>query len=112
MVLDRRSDGSAVDYLNGPGVDDKLRQSSVGGPLYFLQDHLGSTTALLDSTGNITERQQYDAFGDRVSASVTRYGFTGREHDSATGMIYYRSRWYDPGQGDSSLKTRPEWQGA
>jgi RHS repeat-associated protein len=30
---------------------------------------------------------------------LTRYGFTGRERDEATGLLYYRDRWYDPQQG-------------
>jgi YD repeat-containing protein len=39
VVLDRGSDGSQVDYLNGAGLDNKLRQSSnATGALYFLQD--------------------------------------------------------------------------
>jgi RHS repeat-associated protein len=28
----------------------------------------------------------------------TRYGYTGRELDAATGLMYYRARWYDPQQ--------------
>jgi hypothetical protein len=40
------SDGSTVDYVNGFGIDDKLRQTSSASPnsqAYYLQDHLGST---------------------------------------------------------------------
>jgi len=100
VVLDRASDGSAIDYLNGAGVDDKLRQVRSGsGPLYFLQDHLGSTGALVDSNAAVVERVQYEPFGSSTSSALTRYGFTGREHDQATGLIYMRARWYDPKQG-------------
>src|SRR6185369_2518350 len=53
VVKDLNSDGSTVDYLNGPGVDNKLRLTDSRlialGPLYFLQDQLGSTTALTNS---------------------------------------------------------------
>jgi len=38
VVLDRTSGGSNVDYLNGFGVDDKLRQTSAAGTHYYLQD--------------------------------------------------------------------------
>src|SRR5207237_2075309 len=55
VVKDLNSDGSTVDYLNGPGVDNKLRLTDSRlitlGPLYFLQDQLGSTTALTNSLG-------------------------------------------------------------
>ena len=99
VVLDRGSDGSQVDYLNGVGIDDKLRQSSVAtGPLYFLQDQLGSTIALTDSGGSVVERKRYEAFGESQGGSITRFGYTGRERDMLTGLMHYRARWYDPAQ--------------
>ena len=65
IVLDRT--GSAtVDYLNGPGVDWKLRQASGSGTHYFLEDHLGSTIAVTDATGNVLERVQYDPYGATI----------------------------------------------
>ncbi|MEW6131397.1 MAG: RHS repeat-associated core domain-containing protein [Acidobacteriota bacterium] len=100
VVLDRRSDSTSVSYLNGIGIDDKLRQASnAASSLYFLQDHLGSTTALTDASGAVVERQQYEPFGASMGTSLTRYGYTGREKDEATGLLYYRARWYDPEQG-------------
>lgn len=100
IVLDRGTGGLLVDYLNGPGIDNKLRQTSSNfGALYFLRDHLGSTSALTHGTGGVLERAQYEAFGASANASLTRYGFTGRESDAAAGLIYYRARWYDAQQG-------------
>jgi RHS repeat-associated protein len=99
VVLDRESDLSIVDYINGTRIDEKLRLSGSTGSLYFLQDHLGSTTALLGSGGNVAERERYEPFGLNVNSSVTRYGFTGRELDSPTRLMYYRARWYDAEQG-------------
>ena len=100
VVLDRDSNGNEVDYLNATGVDEKLRQNNPAtGPLYFLQDHLGSTTALTDANGALVERQQYDPFGGTQGSSFTRYGYTGREHDDVSGLDYYRARWYDSQQG-------------
>jgi RHS repeat-associated protein len=101
VVLDRTTDGSIVDYLNGSGIDEKLRQRASNGganPQYFLTDHLGSTTALTDATGGVVERQSYEPFGNSPGSGLTRYGYTGRELDSQTGLMYYRARWYDPQQ--------------
>ncbi len=99
VVLDRTSDNHQTAYLNGPGVDDKLRQTNTQtGPLYFLQDQLGSTTALTDSSGGVVEHTQYEAFGASSGSSITRFTFTGREKDNLTGLMYYRARWYDPEQ--------------
>jgi RHS repeat-associated protein len=99
VVTDKGPGGSAVDYLNGWGIDDKLRQSGPSGPVYFLQDHLGSTTALTDATGTVAERLQYDPFGGSPGSAFTRYTFTGREQDAASGLLFLRARWYDPNQG-------------
>jgi RHS repeat-associated protein len=46
----------------------------------------------------------YDGFGNKTSESNSgngdRYGFTGRESDSATGFQYNRARWYNPMTGE------------
>ena len=99
VVLDQNGDGSLTDYLNGPGIDNKLKLTSGSSPLYFLQDQIGSTTALTDSSGNIAEQQQYDSFGGGPGSALTRYDYAGRERDPDTGLIYCRVRWYDPAQG-------------
>lgn len=100
VVLDANSDGSTVTYLNGLGVDNKLKQtSSASGTLYFIQDHLGSTRALTDASGGVVETEQYDSFGGGAGSQLTRYGYTGRERDEMTGLYYYRARWYDPETG-------------
>jgi RHS repeat-associated protein len=95
-VKDLNSDGSTVEYLNGPGIDNKVRQeSSTSGTLYYQTDHLGSTRALTDASGNVVERISYDSFGNGTGSARTRYGYTGRERDELTGLYYYRARWYD-----------------
>ena len=96
--MDLNADGSvATTYLNGPGIDNHLRQTSATtGVSYFLTDHLGSTAALGDSTGSIVEQLAYDSFGNTSASTRTRYSYTGRERDPHTGLMYYRARWHDP----------------
>lgn len=87
----RDTDGNGItttDYLNGLGIDDKLRQTTATAALYFVQDHLGSTRALTDGFGNVIEQQQYDSFGNSAGSALTRYDYTGRERDSATRLLY------------------------
>jgi RHS repeat-associated protein len=100
-VKDSNSDGSTVEYLNGPGIDNKIRQKGATSKTtyYFTQDLLGSTTALTGTTGKLVERITYDGFGNSAGSAKTRYGFTGRERDSLTGLMYYRARFYDPQLG-------------
>ena len=101
VLLDLNADWSvAMTYLNGPGIDNHLRQTnSGGGALYYLTDHLGSTSGLTDPSGNVVELPSYDSFGNSAGSLVTRYDYTGRERDPLTGLIYYRARWYDPQAG-------------
>lgn len=101
VLLDLNADWSvATTYLSDLGIDNKLRQtSSTTGVSYYLTDHLGTTAGLSDSAGSVIEQMSYDAFGNTVGSSRTRYGYTGRERDAETGRLHYRARFYDPEVG-------------
>ncbi|MDQ3010142.1 MAG: hypothetical protein M3X11_05510, partial [Acidobacteriota bacterium] len=97
IVLDKGTDGSSIDYLNGLQIDQKLRQSGSRSTLYFLSDHLNSTVALTNDFGErIGSSLSYEAYGAGGSSLNTRFTYTGRELDSATGLMYYRARYYAP----------------
>jgi RHS repeat-associated protein len=87
--------GVITKYQNGLGIDNKLKLKTGGVSKYFLQDHLGSTTALTNSAGSIIESASYDSFGNSTNNLSTRYQFTGREFDADLGLQYSRARWYD-----------------
>jgi RHS repeat-associated protein len=93
------SDQVVRTYLNGPGIDNKIRQTDANGNLYYTSDHLGSTAALTNDSGNVVEQITYDAFGNSSGSAYTRYTYTGREFDTDTGLYYYRARFYDPAVG-------------
>ena len=100
VVKDVRSDGVTVEYGNGLGIDDKLWQKEgTSAAKFFTVDHLGTTRGLTDASGAMVNAFSYDAFGNSATSSVTRYGFTGREADAETGLMYYRARFYDPAVG-------------
>jgi RHS repeat-associated protein len=99
VILDANSDGTSIKYVNGLGIDNKISQKVGTTISYFLKDHLGSTTALTSSTGAITSSATYDSFGNATGNLATRYGYTGREKDATTGLMYYRNRWYDSNLG-------------
>ena len=94
VVRDKNSDATTIDYLNGPGVDNKIWQKGAT-QYFFSQDHLGSTTALTNANGVLVERETYDAYGNTSGSALTRYGYTGRERDALTGLQHNRARWYD-----------------
>ncbi len=92
--------GTLTKYLNGEGIDNKLRQTVGSTASYFLADHLGSTNGLSNTSGSLTAATGYDSFGNATNASFsTRYQFTGREFDGFSGIQYSRSRFYDPNLG-------------
>src|SRR5207237_9555341 len=82
VMKDVNNDGSTVDYLNGPGIDNKVRQTSTvrkkSTALYYETDHLGSTSALTNDKGHVVDEVTYDAFGNGSGSKETRYDYTDR----------------------------------
>lgn len=74
---------------------------------YLHRDHLGSLTAITDTTGTVQERLAYDAWGQRRdatdwdgAATATEIrGFTGHEHLDDVGIIHMNGRVYSPKLG-------------
>lgn len=75
--------------------------------LYFHNDHLGSISAVTDETGNVLERNGYDAWGKRrhpggvddaansITSRTTR-GYIEQEHLGSVGLVHLNTRLYDP----------------
>lgn len=63
---------------------------------YFHSDHLGSTVAASDNTGNIIAQYEYDAFGKVTitGQDVARYKYSGKELFG--NLYYFGARFYDP----------------
>ncbi len=100
VLLDDDINTGPTKYLNGPGIDNKLRLTTGSSVSYFLADHLGSTNGLTNSSGLLTDLNSYDSFGNPSNSSFpTRYQFTGREYDSFSGLQYNRARFYGPNIG-------------
>ena len=64
---------------------------------YFHKDHLGSTSLVTGSGGEIISESQYFPYGDQDdSTQSTNYLFTDQEFDNEVGLYNYKSRLYDP----------------
>ncbi len=53
-------------------------------------------------SATLASSYSYDAFGARIAptpATTGRYGYTGGEIDTETGLVYLRARYYDPTLG-------------
>lgn len=95
-------------YSYGPGVDNLLcfTDHTTSNTYYAVKDHQNTVLALVDEFGTVVESYEYTAYGETTafdasgtelteSAIGNRYTFQGRETDWATGLIYFRARWYD-----------------
>jgi RHS repeat-associated protein len=84
--------------LTGLAIDERFARDETAGRRYFLTDALGSTIALTDETGTITQTYAYEPYGETTATGTSDnpYQYTGRENDG-TGLYYYRARYYSPG---------------
>ena len=85
-------------YVQGPGVDHPLVMVRDGRDYCFHADRLGTICRLTDRKGAIAATYEYDPFGEirsKQGAVESPFCFTARERDAATGLYYYRARYYD-----------------
>jgi RHS repeat-associated protein len=92
-------------FLHGTQVDQVLAQENADGEvLWALTDHQNSVRIVLDHDGKIVNQISYDSFGQITNETHSdvefRFGYTGRELDSETGLYYNRARYYDPAVGE------------
>ena len=90
---------------SGSALSDGQVLSDRTGSVFYLKDHLGTVTDLIDGSGEIIQKYDYTAFGVlrsvRNEADVeigiasapirTSYAYTGREYETETGLYYYRA---------------------
>jgi len=105
IIMEYDEEGKILSrYIGGKGIDEIFAKVSGDNEEYYIHDGQNSIRAVTDSEGKIVNRFSYSAFGTprRWPAGTTprcAFGFTGREFDSATGLYYYRARYYDPKLG-------------
>ncbi|MBK9610848.1 RHS repeat-associated core domain-containing protein [Candidatus Amarobacter glycogenicus] len=106
VVLD---DGNQ--YVYGAGLT-AMKQS--GSWYYYLADGLGSTMAIVDSSGNSQKSYTYDVYGEATPSGglANEFDFAGQQTD-ATGLQYLRARYYDPETGTflsrEPMAVGPRW---
>lgn len=85
-------------------MDDKSRIAMVragyddGTPAvkYVLDDHLGSSSVIVDGSGIFYNKEEYYPFGETSFGSFAkkRYRYVSNEHDNESGLYYYGARYY------------------
>jgi RHS repeat-associated protein len=89
-----------ANILTGLDVDEFLTRTEMpaGNISHVLADALGSAIGLADSAGAVQTEYTYEPFGRTTAVGFSNtnpFQFTGREND-ATGLYYYRARYYHP----------------
>ena len=102
--------GEATSFIYGNNIDEALLMEHGNDRFFYHANHLGSTLALTDGSGQLLERVDYspygapsftDAAGNAIAASSVGNNilFTGREYDALTGTYYFRARTQHPALG-------------
>jgi len=85
---------------------EEIVTGSNSGSYYYTRDHLGSVREMVDSTGVVCARYDYDLWGNRSANLITSantveasFGFTGHYFHDRTGFWISPTRLYDPVTG-------------
>jgi RHS repeat-associated protein len=92
------SGNSVTANLLSGSVDEVFTRTDSGGAFAQLKDALGSTIALMDSSGTVQTSYTYDPYGGTSvtgTANGNEFQYTGRENEG-NGLYYYRARYYSP----------------
>jgi RHS repeat-associated protein len=99
----RRIKGSVTNYyIYGAGLLYEVTETAtVTNTLTYHYDYRGSTVALTDSNGNVTDRIEYSAYATttyRTGTNDTPFLYNGRYgvQTDANGLLYMRARYYNP----------------
>ncbi|GAB4191253.1 MAG: hypothetical protein Tsb002_19780 [Wenzhouxiangellaceae bacterium] len=105
-LIDRNRDYAQVIIEDTPsGItaysygDDLLSQNRAGAVSYYHYDGLGSTRALSDNSGALTDSYDYEAFGallNQSGATSNDYLYTGEQYDTELSQYYLRAHYYNP----------------
>ncbi len=100
QVLSEQVDNELlVNYTHGL---DLIAQQRGDRRSFYHVDGLGSTRALTDVDGNLTDAYSYDAYGNLLQStghSLNNYLYTGEQYDPYLEDYYLRARYYNPNLG-------------
>jgi len=68
---------------------------------YHHYNHLNTAAATTDANGEVVGRIEYYPYGEvrYEDGDTSRYGFTGKERDASTGLVFFGQRYLDPMTG-------------
>ncbi len=99
QLLMKNTNGIVTKYVYGKGLIGEQKCDEGFKTYHF--DYRGSTVAITDQSGNITDTFKYDTYGNLVSrtgSSFVIFQYNGRDGvvTDKNGLIYMRARYYSP----------------
>jgi len=110
-------DGSDNLIMRFNYADDRVPYSMeyLGQTYYLVYDQVGSLRAVVDSSGLIVKRIDYDSFGNVILDADPSFripiGFAGGLYDADTGLVRFGVRDYDPAIGRWTAKDPIDFAG-
>lgn len=97
-VIKRTHNGISTIYVYGKELISEKTDDDTS---YYHFDYRGSTVALTDKNGKITDKYQYDVYGNSrhtegESDTPFRYNGSAGVMTDANNLLYMKSRYYDP----------------
>ena len=98
QLLAKKTDGVITKYVYGIGL---IGEETSGSFKTYHFDYRGSTAAITDINGNVTDTFEYDTYGNLISRTGTSaviFLYNGRDGvvTDSNGLIYMRARYYSP----------------
>ena len=101
QVLEEYTDGGIIKVSSVHG-HDLISQERNDAQSFYHVDGLGSTRALTNESGLLTDSYIYDAFGQvlkKIGDTENSYLFSGEQRDSNLGLDYLRARYLNVNTG-------------
>ena len=98
QLLQKTTNDNTTKYVYGLGL---IGEEKYGEYKVYHFDYRGSTVAITDIYGNITDTFKYDTYGnttEHIGESFVIFGYNGRDGvvTDKNGLIYMRARYYSP----------------
>jgi RHS repeat-associated protein len=107
-LLSATTSGASTYYERDPS-GTLISERGPGGEFYYVTDGLGSTVALVDTTGTVQATYSYDPYGNATTVGGPnpananpyryRYRYAGGYYDTTTGLYHFGQRYYNPTTG-------------
>lgn len=100
QVLEELS-GSAVQRVYTYGLS-RIAETQSSGISFYGYDGHGNVRLLTNTAGGVTDRYDYDAFGNLISQAGSTpnvYRYSGEQLDPNVSLYYLRARYFTPNEG-------------